>query len=194
MHRFFSAVLFALWLPLSASASNAAFSMDQYHHTRWTPENGGPPTIHSMAQTPDGWRWFTTVNGLYRFDGVAFEHVPTPAAQLSSRSRMEYLHAHDNGDLYIAHLGGGLSVRHADGRVEDMMRYRGHPERPVMSLAVDRDGSIWSMTFEAVHHFTKDRWSAATIDAGMATGSYRSLLLDRDGRLWLSAARAYAQN
>ena len=194
MHRFFSAVLFALWLPLSASASNAAFSMDQYHHTRWTPENGGPPTIHSMAQTPDGWRWFTTVNGLYRFDGVAFEHVPMPAAQLSSRSRMEYLHAHDNGDLYIAHLGGGLSVRHADGRVEDMMRYPGHPERPVMSLAVDSDGSIWSMTFEAVHHFTKDRWSAATIDAGMATGSYRSLLLDRDGRLWLSAARAYAQN
>jgi signal transduction histidine kinase len=186
MLRILSAALLALFVLMPVPAAGAPFSLDAYHHTRWTPENGGPPTIADMAQTPDGWLWFATINGLYRFDGVAFEHVPLPAAQLSSRSRMIYLYAHDNGDLYISHFGGGLTLRHADGRVEDMMRYPGHPERPITSLVVDRDGSLWSMTFEATYHFTKDRWSSAAVAPGITTGAYRSLLLDPDGRLWLS--------
>lgn len=45
----------------------------QYRIESWTTENGLPQnTVYSIVQTPDGYLWFTTLDGLVRFDGVRF--------------------------------------------------------------------------------------------------------------------------
>jgi ligand-binding sensor domain-containing protein len=43
-----------------------------YNHSIWTASDGAPVQVTRMAQTPDGWLWLGTPNGLYRFDGVHF--------------------------------------------------------------------------------------------------------------------------
>ncbi len=39
----------------------------------WSTEEGLPQSsVHSIAQTPDGYLWLATEGGLVRFDGIAF--------------------------------------------------------------------------------------------------------------------------
>lgn len=182
--------LFALLPLLTAPASAApiaALGLDNYQHSSWTLENGGPPQARSMAQTTDGWLWLSTADGLYRFDGLTFERYPMPAPYSANRSRLLSLHAHDNGDLYLSYFGQGLSVLHPDGRMEDLARYPGMPEASFNSLAVDRDGSVWTVG-QAIHHFSGGRWSEVDASPEWRAGNQRTILLDQDGRLWASNA------
>ncbi|HSQ75900.1 MAG TPA: two-component regulator propeller domain-containing protein, partial [Bacteroidota bacterium] len=47
----------------------------QYSHRAWTKRDGLPQnTVQAIAQTPDGYMWFGTVEGLSRFDGMKFRN------------------------------------------------------------------------------------------------------------------------
>src|SRR6185295_4369246 len=47
--------------------------LSRYGHDVWLTENGLPQnTVHSIAQTSDGYIWIGTEAGLARFDGVTF--------------------------------------------------------------------------------------------------------------------------
>ena len=44
-----------------------------YNVNHWTVDDGLPQNaVHSILQTRDGYLWFTTLDGLVRFDGVSF--------------------------------------------------------------------------------------------------------------------------
>jgi len=82
----------------------------------WLSENGLPQnTVQAIAQTPDGYVWIGTQEGLARFDGVKFDIFDkqnTPA--LKSNDIRSLLAAHD-GALWIA-TSFGL-IRRQDGHV-----------------------------------------------------------------------------
>ena len=45
----------------------------QYRFDSWTTDNGLPQNgVREITQTPDGYLWFTTFDGLVRFDGGKF--------------------------------------------------------------------------------------------------------------------------
>jgi signal transduction histidine kinase/ligand-binding sensor domain-containing protein len=53
--------------------SSAAVSAQEYGIDVWTTANGLPQnTVTGVAQTPDGYLWLSTFDGLARFDGVKF--------------------------------------------------------------------------------------------------------------------------
>src|SRR5215469_9580594 len=56
------------WLFSAVSAAVA-----QYHVDSWTTDNSLPQNIiRDVCQTPDGYLWLATLDGLVRFDGVRF--------------------------------------------------------------------------------------------------------------------------
>src|SRR5579871_3200833 len=58
------------WLLLLCCALSARA---QYVIDYWTTDKGLPQnSVLSIQQTPDGYLWFTTFDGLVRFDGVRF--------------------------------------------------------------------------------------------------------------------------
>ena len=80
----------------------------------WDTENNLPSsTVTSIAQTPDGYLWVGTYNGLARFDGarfVTFDPVNQPEL---TQTRVEGLFLDANGTLWINTFRGGLtSYRH----------------------------------------------------------------------------------
>src|SRR5688572_5740043 len=61
-------LLFCVLLSFSFAKAQA-----QYRFDHWTTDNGLPQnTVRQMVQTSDGYLWFTTLDGLVRFDGVRF--------------------------------------------------------------------------------------------------------------------------
>lgn len=54
-----------------ASALDSSLEVNQYAHTAWaTRDRFTTGNTYAMAQTPDGYLWFGTDFGLFRFDGV----------------------------------------------------------------------------------------------------------------------------
>ena len=77
------AFLLSLWFCTSAApAQNAKISLNQYKRAEWTAEQGFfSGRIEALAQTPDGYLWVGTTEGLFRFDGVRYVPVLTDRKQ-----------------------------------------------------------------------------------------------------------------
>lgn len=102
---------FASWIMLAglAAACGRAGSGD-YLIDVWTAENGLPnSSVTAIAQTPDGYLWVGTYNGLARFDGVqfvTFDPANTPALL---RARVRKLYVDGAGTLWINTYDGSLT-------------------------------------------------------------------------------------
>ena len=98
-----------LWLLLLAGTGMAAEPGD-YLIDVWSGENGLPnSSVTAIAQTPDGYLWVGTYNGLARFDGarfVTFDPVNTPEL---TQTRVQGLFLDANGTLWINTFRGGLT-------------------------------------------------------------------------------------
>lgn len=175
--------MLAAALPIGAPAATAATGgFADYHHTQWTASDGAPPGIQTMAQTRDGWLWLGTIDGLYRFDGLRFERYPLPPVRVRTRDLIYALRAAPNGDLVIAYFAEGISVLHPDGRFEDLPP-QPSPVDNAGALAVDADGSLWSLNTR-VMHLVGGRWQVVPTGPGWVSASIQSLVADGAGRLW----------
>ena len=76
----------------------------------WTAEAGLPDSsVTALAQTPDGYLWIGTYNGLARFDGkqfVTFDPANTPAL---AHARIRQLAVDRQGTLWINTLDGSMT-------------------------------------------------------------------------------------
>lgn len=176
-------LLLALLLsPCAASALDPAKSLQDYHHTTWTAKDGAPTNVESMTQTADGWLWLANPTGLYRFDGVRFERYILPGSDQPLRRRVVSIRAMPNGDLLISFfLGGGLSVLHPDGTMQDLAA-PGSGIEPFDAISYDDAGNIWLATPAGMHHYSGGKWRKLGAEHGLPQGQISSLRRDRHGR------------
>jgi signal transduction histidine kinase/ligand-binding sensor domain-containing protein len=92
-------------LPVIGSDTSGEYLTDV-----WTADDGLPDSsVTSIAQTPDGYLWVGTYNGLVRFDGVrfvTFDPVNTPAL---AHARVRKLSVDDQGTLWINTFDGSMT-------------------------------------------------------------------------------------
>lgn len=188
--RIAAACLIALLGCGRAAALAPQVHLNDLHHAAWTEQDGVPADVHGMAQTPDGWLWLATNDGLYRFDGLRFERYALPASSSIRRSRIFELHAAANGDLLISYLLGGLSVLHADGTLADLLDPASSKVGTVGAMTMERDGSIWAIGSAGLYRYAGGRWQTVSSSPDWARTQMRSLLLDQYGRLWASSGEA----
>src|SRR5919108_557973 len=172
--------------PPAASALDPQKAITQYVHDRWGAERGFPLRAYSLAQTPDGYLWIATLNGLFRFDGVRF----TPFDTTTGAVRQDYiwvLFVDRSGALWIGTYGGGLT-RYKDGTFTTYDRNDGLSHPMVRAITQTRDGSIWVGTNSGLNRFAEGRFTVYTTQDGLASDYIRALREDRDGTLWVGTA------
>jgi signal transduction histidine kinase len=181
--------LFGILSSHAASGQDHGPILADYNHSAWTASDGAPVHVARMAQTPDGWLWLGTPDGLYRFDGVHFyPFAATNDAHLLS-SRIWELAAQPNGDLYIGYEDPGLSVLHADGRLEHIApAAKDGPVNRTNDVVRDRDGSLWVATSFGLRHLEQGRWSKLGAAQGCPDAPI-TIALDRNGTLWGTTGR-----
>ncbi len=95
-----AALLACAWL-LAAHA--------QYRFDHWTADNGLPQnSVYSILQTPDGYLWLTTLDGVVRFDGVKFTVFNRSNAKGLLNNRFVKLFAEADGTLWVSTAESGL--------------------------------------------------------------------------------------
>ena len=65
------ALLATIGIPI-ARALDLQQPIGQLYHTGWTAKDGLAGMTLALAQTPDGYLWVGTTQGLYRFNGIYF--------------------------------------------------------------------------------------------------------------------------
>ena len=128
----------------SAPGLDPTLDISQYAHTAWTVRDGfSMGNIYAMAQTPDGYLWFGTEFGLFRFDGVRSTRWQPPAGQTLPDKNINSLLVTRDGTLWIGTFAGLVTWRDGklDGRAEPELR-----RQFISSLYEDREGTVWAAT------------------------------------------------
>lgn len=114
----------------------------EYLHQSWQTAQGLPQnSVTAIAQTPDGYLWLGTEEGLVRFDGVRFTVFDRHTSGLLN-NMVQALLVDSRHDLWIGTAGGGLA-RYRDGRFTAFTTREGLANNSVRSLFEDAEGSIW---------------------------------------------------
>src|SRR5260221_14110353 len=124
--------------PADAFASEKPLT--EYTQTIWTHKDGLPSaSIYSIAQTPDGYLWLATADGLVQFDGVRFTHWRPKTGHTALLGVVRTLCAGRDGTLWVG-TGSGV-VGH--GRGDDLTTSFVGPE--IQAMLEDANGTLWVM-------------------------------------------------
>jgi signal transduction histidine kinase/ligand-binding sensor domain-containing protein len=143
---------------------------EDYIFRNWQTDDGLPEnTVHSVIQTPDGYIWCTTFNGLARFDGVRFTAFDAATNPELGTSRLTLLGAAQNGRLVVTSEFNDVIVRDG-GRFERSKFFRDQGK----VIAEDETGRLWFCNFKYPQN---GLWAPLNHEAGSApNGTLRVIL------------------
>ena len=165
------------------SASNAVDR--DYLLDIWGTEDGLPSTtVTGIAQTPDGYLWCSTHDGVVRFDGVRFLRIGPDDPANEDANRVLCVHADRRGHLWMGTDGAGLFRYATNG----LTRYAEHGAafNCIRAIAGDTAGNLWLGTRGGLGRFNNGHTTWFTSGQGYtnAVFSVWNLAFDRQGRLW----------
>ncbi|MBV8832085.1 MAG: hypothetical protein JO108_23010 [Acidobacteriaceae bacterium] len=169
----------------SGFALNPALDVTQYAHTAWTVRDGfAAGNIYAIAQTPDGYLWFGTEFGLFRFDGVRSIPWQPPAGQQLPDKNINSLLVTREGNLWIGTFGGL-----ATWNGSKLSRRALPGGQFVASLFEDREGTVWASTLGNPGLLCAMRSAGMQCygEEGAFGRAVWALHEDRSGTLWAAA-------
>jgi ligand-binding sensor domain-containing protein/signal transduction histidine kinase len=172
--------------PGEAAALNPRQSFDQYVQARWTGDGDLPQrSVIAITQTPDGYLWAGTQEGLVRFDGVTFRTFDRQNSQGLKINYVAALLPDRAGALWIGTGGGGLT-RYSEGSFRTFTVEDGLPHKIITSLAIDATGALWVGTEGGLARFSEEKWTVFRARDGLASDEVKGLLAASDGTLWVA--------
>ena len=187
---FFTALLLSLLFTFSFSASAATAALTDYFRESWSTRQGLPHnTINSISQTPDGYLWFATWEGVARYNGREFKVFGREQQTGLPDSGIRALHLDPKGRLLLGGSRGGLAL---------LQDQQWRPVDPVSSLVNevhgDNLGRLWVGTeggglFGLNTDGSRQQW---TRHHGLPSNTVYSLLHDEQGGLWVGTAQGLA--
>jgi signal transduction histidine kinase/ligand-binding sensor domain-containing protein len=152
------------------------------YHVSFSEQKGAPANINSITQTADGWMWFATEDGVYRYDGIRFERVDQIQGQSLLSSNVAVLYAEGNR-LWAGYQFGGVS-RFDGGAVRNYGAEQGLPRGAVTSFQRAPDGTLWASGSALVAYLKDDRWHQLPLEVSKAALHTRIYITDA-GDVWI---------
>jgi signal transduction histidine kinase/streptogramin lyase len=132
-------------------------TLTQYSRHVWGQRDGLPQdTIKSITQTPDGYLWLATDEGLARFDGIDFTVFSRPTSDLPSNS-IAVLAASPDGSLWIGTSNGLAQYRNRKFHTYTVKD--GLPDNDIRDLYSDHAGTLWIVSGVDVCRFQDGKFT-----------------------------------
>jgi signal transduction histidine kinase/ligand-binding sensor domain-containing protein len=119
--------------------ARASYLVNQWQTDEGLPQN----SVTSIAQTPDGYLWLGTFDGLARFDGARFWIFNSANTPALASNRILALFVDGHGALWIVSETGDLAQL-ANGKFTRFTEKEGVPASGVTRLAEDGAGNLWA--------------------------------------------------
>jgi ligand-binding sensor domain-containing protein len=168
--------------PLHALDPNKAFT--QYTRTVWTQAQGLPQdSVKTIAQTPDGYLWMGTSEGLVRFDGYTFITYTKLQGFVPSNGILSLTTGHE-GTLWIGTSEGLASYK--DGKFRIYTAADGVTTKSITSVVEDADGSVWMVALGSLSRYANGTGQAIPAEQLMPIRSVRVVYEDPEKRIWVA--------
>jgi ligand-binding sensor domain-containing protein len=170
-----------------ASALDPAKAVTQYSLAAWHSEEGLPHNlVQAIAQTPDGYVWLATQEGLARFDGVRFTVFDRRSTAAMSANDVETIYVSRDRSLWVGVYGGTL-LRYQNGSFRSYSSREGLSSATIVALAEDTRGDLWIGTDgDGLYRLHEGVFTRYTKEKdGLIDDSVRCLLADREGSIWI---------
>ncbi len=154
--RMFISLASALFF--QAFATSAALAQYRpYRFDHWTTEDGLPQnSVNDIRQTRDGYLWFTTLDGLVRYDGVRFTIYNKSNLPGLASNRLLRLAEDTDGALWIGSEGDGVT-RYAQGVFKTFTTRDGLPHNRVSRIQPDGAGGLHFQTRDGYAYWRGNR-------------------------------------
>ncbi len=177
----------------TATALDPMRSVTQYDLRSWQTDAGLPQnSIQAITQSPDGYIWAGTQEGLVRFDGVRFTVYDKNSLTEMRSNDILSLFVDREGTLWAGTSSGGV-LRMANGRFSPASSDQNFMSMAVSSIQQDQDGALWFGTLE--HGLFRLRKGALTSFGkrdGLPSDRIHALYPDRNGGLWIGTSEGLA--
>lgn len=174
----------AVLCPTQLRAQIPVRSLSQYSQRVYRTEEGLPQNeVRSIAQTPDGYLWFGTRDGLARFDGVRFTVFRAETTPGLGHNMFGALLVDHAGKLWIATADGLSCYEH--GAFRRYTERDGLPTNAIHSLLEDRAGTVWAGTWNGLAAFDGAHFRTYNSKNGLPDDSISGLAEDGQGGLWI---------
>jgi signal transduction histidine kinase/ligand-binding sensor domain-containing protein len=192
------AVILCVFLSYLSFGTGTVHALDpnlrltQYIHNTWRTQDGSAPAadIISIAQTSDGFLWFVSARGLYRFDGIRF--VPWALPPTVSMHAIANVFGDRSGGLWVV---GDNEILHLQGRVVSS-HFELKGVQSTQNISEDPDGSLWVVRGSPASldsplcHVTHEALKCFGKDEGIPIAPINSLLADGKDGFWLGGPTA----
>ncbi|MBI5388551.1 MAG: ATP-binding protein [Verrucomicrobia bacterium] len=152
----------------------------------WQSERGLPQnTVTGIAQTPDGYLWLSTLDGLARFDGVGFKMFKAGNTPALGSGRIRFLFTGRQGALWIATQEGGV-IEFKDGCFTPLP-LPGAPglRSPTVQVAEGDAGALWLSAEDGkVGRLAGGQFSVVSTNWDATGRTSFQVKADAAGRLW----------
>jgi ligand-binding sensor domain-containing protein/signal transduction histidine kinase len=134
-------------------------AMAQYRFEHWTTDNGLPQnSVRSITQTRDGYLWFTTFDGLVRFDGVRFTVFDRSNTKTITGTRFTTVYEDVFGSLWAGTDEGEL-MRYRNGEFTAFTAEQGWLGSAVHKIQGNQNGDILVLTDLGYYFWQGDKFT-----------------------------------
>ncbi len=186
-------------LLLASTLSAPALALDQkaldaYAREVWTTRDGLPHNqVNSIAQTPEGYLWFATWEGVVRYNGQEFRAFGRNNVPAMMDSGIRSVTVGPSGALVVATSRGGVSVLRGEAWTTYTTN-NGLTQNETFAALEDRAGRIWVASEN--RGITRLDGSQATVfntSNGLPSEVGYALVEDGAGAVWIATGEGIAR-
>jgi signal transduction histidine kinase/ligand-binding sensor domain-containing protein/DNA-binding response OmpR family regulator len=180
---------------VSLLAATTSFALDparlpqEFSSDSWSTSAGlANNTVRYIVQTPDGFLWVGTPEGLARFDGVTFKTFTTGEVPELASDSISALEVAPDGTLWVGTENGGLALfQHGQWRRLQL------PEKAaiqtVRGFCAQADGSMLIGFVEYVWRYKEGRFEQLPFESNNQPSGIRQLYRSGPAEAWAVGAR-----
>jgi signal transduction histidine kinase/CheY-like chemotaxis protein/ligand-binding sensor domain-containing protein len=164
-----------------------------YRWDEWNGPEGIPSSaVESVVQTPDGYLWVGTQEGLARFDGANFSVFDKRNIPGVGQLSVTVLSVGRDGTLWIGTQAAGL-LSMKSGVFKVYTTSSGLASNSITAILEDQQGKLWVGTDRGLSLFQKPKFVTYTVKQGLPDNWIQSIYQDRRGVLWVGTVHGVSK-
>lgn len=140
--------------------------------------------VTSLCELKNGYIWFGTTEGLFRYDGLQYEQFLMQDSL--TNNQVSALYEDGENRLWVGYKDGNIFYKDDQKEFMQWQPEEGTPSVPITSFYNDNKGNFWIATYgEGLYCFKQKRLYNINSDDGLPGDDIYAMAFDGNGNVWV---------